>query len=357
MQKDTKRNFALDVLRVLACYMVIQVHTGEFYYIGPIGDVIKGENAFWVDLYNSVCRSAVPLFVMLTGYFLLPIKDEPAQFFRKRFTRVVIPFIFWCIAYSFYQFFRGQVDFTTACTNILKIPVNFGTQVGHLWYVYMLMGLYLFAPIISPWLKTASRKSIELYLGIWAFTLCVPYIHLLFPYILGECFWNGTPMLYYFSGLLGYMVLAYYLRTYASERKSWNLPVGIALLVVGYFITWYGFHERLSTAEYVPQLEITWGYETINVAMVATGIFLLIKNIRIKSPDSSCGKLVTDISIKSYGIYLIHIMLLNLFYDLLNDLSDSAMIKIPVIALCTFVTSYLMIKALSYLPKSKYIIG
>ena len=72
MQKDTKRNFALDVLRVLACYMVIQVHTGEFYYIGPIGDVIKGENAFWVDLYNSVCRSAVPLFVMLTGYFLLP---------------------------------------------------------------------------------------------------------------------------------------------------------------------------------------------------------------------------------------------------------------------------------------------
>lgn len=78
MQKDTKRNFALDVLRVLACYMVIQVHTGEFYYIGPVGDVIKGENAFWVDLYNSVCRSAVPLFVMLTGYFLLPVKDEPA---------------------------------------------------------------------------------------------------------------------------------------------------------------------------------------------------------------------------------------------------------------------------------------
>ena len=73
MQKDTKRNFALDVLRVLACYMVIQVHTGEFYYIGSVGDVIKGENAFWVDLYNSVCRSAVPLFVMLTGYFLLPV--------------------------------------------------------------------------------------------------------------------------------------------------------------------------------------------------------------------------------------------------------------------------------------------
>lgn len=37
MQKNTKRNFALDVLRVLACYMVIQVHTGEFYYIGRSG--------------------------------------------------------------------------------------------------------------------------------------------------------------------------------------------------------------------------------------------------------------------------------------------------------------------------------
>ena len=91
--------------------------------------------------------------------------------------------------------------------------------------------------------------------------------------------------------------------------------------------------------------------------MVAPGIFLLIKNIRIKNPDSSCGRLVTDISIKSYGIYLVHIMLLNLFYDLLNSLFDSAMIKIPLIAICTFITSYLVIKALSYLPKSKYIIG
>src|SRR5699024_3089453 len=91
------------------------------------------------------------------------VKDEPAQFFRKRFTRVVIPFIFWCIAYSFYQFFRGQVDFTTACTNILKIPVNFGTQVGHLWYVYMLMGLYFFVPIILLCFITVLTETIGLY--------------------------------------------------------------------------------------------------------------------------------------------------------------------------------------------------
>lgn len=357
MQKDTTRNFALDVLRVLACYMVIQVHTGEFYYIGPVGNVINGDNAFWVNLYNSVCRSAVPLFVMLTGYFLLPVKDEPAQFFRKRFTRVIIPFIFWCIAYAFYQMFRGQVDFATACLNILKIPVNFGTEVGHLWYVYMLMGLYLFAPIISPWLKTASRKSIEFYLGLWGLTLLVPYIHLIFPEVLGECHWNGTPMLYYFSGLLGYMILAYYLRTYASERKSWNVPVGLALLVVGYGITWYGFDKQLPIAEYVPQLEVTWGYESINAAMVATGIFLLIKNIKISNPSSGIARLVTDISLKSYGIYLAHIMLLNLFYGLLNDLFESAMIKIPLISVCTFIATYIVVRILSYIPKSKYIIG
>lgn len=357
MQKNTKRNFALDLLRVMACYMVIQVHAGEFFYIGPVGNVINGDNAFWVNLYNSVCRSAVPLFVMLTGYFLLPIQEEPAQFFRKRFTRVVIPFLFWCVAYAFYQFFRGQVDFVTACLNIFKIPVNFGTEVGHLWYVYMLMGLYLFAPIISPWLKTASRKSIELYLGLWGVTLLLPYIHLIYPEVLGECFWNKTPMLYYFSGLLGYMVLAFYLRTYMLEKKSWNIPVGIVLLVVGYGITWYGFHERLGVAEYVPQLEITWGYECINAAMVATGIFLLIKNVKVKNADACCPRTITDISLKSYGIYLVHIMLLNIFFDLFNDLFESAMIKIPLLAVCTFITSYIVIKILSYLPKSKYIIG
>ena len=40
----------------------------------------------------------------------------------------------------------------------------------------MLLGLYLFAPVVSPWIETASRRAMEGYLALWAFTLCIPYV-------------------------------------------------------------------------------------------------------------------------------------------------------------------------------------
>lgn len=94
--------------------------------------------------------------------------------------------------------------------------MNFGTEIGHLWYVYMLRGLYLLVPILSPWLQVASKRALQGYLGLWAFTSLLGYIHLLFPEILGERFWNPTPMLYYFTGFAGYFVLGFYLHRFGT---------------------------------------------------------------------------------------------------------------------------------------------
>ena len=356
MDTQKTRSNGLDILRVLACYLVIQVHTGEFYYIGEGGTVLSGTSPFWVGILNSVCRASVPLFVMISGFLLLPLKDEMSVFFKKRFTRVAVPFIVWCILYAIYWAIKGQTDWTQAGINILHIPVNYGVEVGHLWYIYMLIGLYLFAPIISPWIKSASRKNIEFYLVIWAITLCVPYIHLIYPQILGECFWNQTPLLYYFSGFLGYLILGAYIKMYLFEKRTWHLPVGLLLILVGYGITAGGFISLLDST-LVSTLELTWGFETINVAMMGLGLFLILKNIRFDSPTSFVASTMTDISKISYGIYLAHIMVLNLFYKLFDSMIDPIQIKIPLIAMCTFIVSYLIVKLLSLLPKSKYIIG
>ena len=288
--------------------------------------------------------------------FLLPLKEETGQFFKKRFTRVLVPFIIWCILYAVYLAFRGNTGWYSAVVNILHIPVNFGTEVGHLWFVYMLMALYLVSPIISPWLAGASRRGMEYFLIIWVFTLCVPYIHLVFPKLLGECTWNNTPLFYYFSGFLGYMVLAVYIKKFLSKKKAWEIPVGLLLIIVGYLITACGFISLLKT-KYAADLELTWGFETINVGMMSFGIFLLFKNVKSSNAATAAAKRITDISKLSYGIYLLHIMILNIFFDLLNPVIPLVQLKIPVIAVCTFICSYLIVKVISLLPKSKYILG
>jgi surface polysaccharide O-acyltransferase-like enzyme len=293
---------------------------------------------------------------MISGFFLFPVNDANA-FFKKRLSRVAIPFVLWCILYAFYQYFMGMTDMHTVLFNILRIPVNYGVEIGHLWFVYMLLGLYLFAPILSPWIQTVSRKGMEFYLILWGIAFSLPYIHLIFPEIWGEAFWNRTPMLYYFSGFLGYVVLANYIKRFHMRAQPWNYVLGVILIITGYFITAYGFLHRLPTEKYVSTLELTWSFEIINVAMMTTGVFLIVKNISIQNTASVLHKLVLDVAAKSYGIYLAHIMVLNFYHSLLNDHFSSAAVKIPLMALCTFISTYIVIKLLSFLPKSKWLVG
>ena len=349
------RHRGFDLLRVIAIYMVMQIHTGEFEYIGADG-VLHTAGSWAVGWTNSLFRTCVPLFVMVSGFFLFPVEDE-RKFFQKRFTRVLIPFVIWCVVYAFYYYAQGTASLHATLLNIAHIPVNYGTEVGHLWFVYMLMGIYLIAPVLSPWVVSASRKSMELFLALWGVTLLLPFIHLFFPAVWGECFWNATPTLYYFSGFAGYAVLAAYIKRFwmaPSPRVDW---LAMVMLIAGYACTAGGFLYRLRYEHEVQSLELTWNFTTFNVAMMTAGLFLLFRNIHANRSDSPGWRLIDDLSRMSYGMYLAHIIVLNAVHARLAPVIGNAFLRIPTIALTTFVITYLAVKLISLLPRSKYLIG
>ena len=115
----------------------------------------------------SATRCAVPLFVMLSGYFLLRKPYSNAQlltFYRKRLSVVAIPLLFWALFYfAFDVAVRAvgssglDVGFFTA--HFSRVLHNGKSGAGHhLWYLYMLLGLYLATPLISVWFHAFSRK-------------------------------------------------------------------------------------------------------------------------------------------------------------------------------------------------------
>ena len=59
----------------------------------------------------------------------------------------------------------------------------------------------------------------------------------------------------------------------------------------------------------------------------------------------------------SYGMYLAHIIVLGIVHTHLAPLLPNAFLRIPTIAVTTFVITYLAVKLLSLLPGSKYIVG
>ncbi|KAK2954450.1 putative acyltransferase family protein [Blattamonas nauphoetae] len=356
LKPKRERQYSFDLLRILACYMVIQVHAGEFYYICPGFTICKDDGSVWAGLLGSFLRAAVPIFVMLTGYFVLPIKVGTATFLKKRCMRILLPYAFWCLAYASYDLIAKKTNVLEFFKAITRIPISYGTEVGHLWYIQMSIGLDLFFPIISPWIASSNREGFLYYLVLWAFSLFYPYIHLYYPNIFGECFWNNIHTFYYFTGYVGYAVLGQYLRRFHSEKGKWDALVGFLCLFSGGLVTMWIFFERLKTVATIPELELSWGFPTINVAVMSLGYFLLFKNITVRCPNW-LKKVIAKFSEMSYGMYLAHIIVLNLFHLAFNNIIPNQGAKIMILAILSFFGVFLVVWLISFIPYSHFIIG
>lgn len=227
-----KRIVFLDYVRVFACFLVMLVHASENFYPGPGATDMAGPQSLlanetdrlWVSLYDGFSRMSVPLFMIVSAFLLVPMKpgQTAREFYKRRFTKILPPFLIFAILYSTLPMLWGQIDATTALRDLARIPLNFPTLAGHLWFMFPLFGLYLFIPVISPWLEKAGKKEERFFILLFLISTCIPYLNRWFGEVWGQCFWNEYHLLWYFSGYLGYLVLAHYIRVHLdwSRRKK-----------------------------------------------------------------------------------------------------------------------------------------
>lgn len=362
----TSRIYFLDYLRVVACFMVILVHSIEPFYLGAEGTFVASwGDAMWVTFLDSALRCAVPLFVMTSSYLLLPIKGNTEHFLKRRFGRVAIPFVIWSLLYAVVPQWGsgGSVD---VAGNLSRLAVNYMPHSGHLWFVYMLLGIYIIMPIISPWLEQVSRRGERLFILVWLLSTAVPFFRLAASLtgnaeVWGEASWNEFGMLYYTSGFIGYIVVAHYIRKYISWSVKRTLAIALPMFVVGYLIVALPFYTQLPDSYPVSDSidlaiawERSWCFATTGVALTAIALFLIFKLIRRPHRGYT---LIERLSKLSYGIYLMHIFVLVAAYDIISSLMLSTPVTMIATALATFAVSAIITQILSTLPKSKYLIG
>lgn len=349
MGKD--RIYALDAIRFMALLFVVLLHSAGLFYIDQSGVfIVNSQTELIVDV-ASVGRAGVPLFVVISGYLLLPMKVSSRDFFSRRFTRVLIPFLFWSIVYAVFESFVFSDAGVVQCVKfLLHIPINFVTD--HLWYVYMLMGLYLLVPVISPWIEKVGKKEMSFLLIFWLLCSLSPYFYLRFPTILGEASWNQYSSIYYFQGFIGYFVLGAYLKKYGliSFKSS------LFIFVLGSLLTIVLMHVglRLSVEEHV--FNTIWNYCSINIALITIGLFSIVYHLTDRM-NFFKNLIVIDVSKRSYAIYLAHIIVLRLTSSYILRVTDSALLAIPLIIIVVMVTSYLSCWLMSKLPYANKWLG
>lgn len=323
------RDISLDIIRVIAICMIVFMHS-------PIPGSAPG---FILSGLSYITAAGIGLFFMVSGALLLNTSLKQKDFLKRRFSKIIWPTLFWTFFYLAVKWFSNGTTTIELARTICTIP--FAPQ-GHgvLWFMYTLAGLYMLTPILSAWLKTASKREIEFYLALWAISLVYPYLRLVLNF---ED--NNTNILYYFTGYVGYFLLGYYINNH-YRFKAWHLAVA-AIIAIGVPIVFLKCNIKCDF------YEVLW-YLSLPVAMMSFSWFVIIQRIKVKREPS----LLISASRLSFGIYLIHIFVMR---DGIWNLSAiqqlQSIIQISTIAISTFILSWLICWCISKLPFSKYIIG
>lgn len=368
----------LDVVRFIAMFTVVCCHcTDPFnFYPGTAPNI--GEIKLWGAIYGSVLRPCVPLFVMITGALLLPVRGDTSTFYKKRIPRVFYPFLIWSVLYNLFPWITGllglnpqiildffpyageevmQQSFSVSLKYILMIPFNFSILAVHMWYIYLLIGLYLYLPVFSAWVEKASERAKLMFLLAWGVTLLLPYYYqFVSNYLWGTCSWNSFGMLYAFAGFNGYLLLGHYLKNLEWSLKK-TLAIGIPMFAAGYAVTFLGFRHITALPEYTDEmLELFFTYCSLNVVMMTIPVFMLAKKVKVNSERMK--KALANLTVCGFGIYMIHYFFTGPSVVLMRAIDMPIGLQIPVAAILAFAVSWGLVWLIYRAGKvAKYIVG
>lgn len=364
----------------------------------------------WIEIYGSLIRPCVPLFVMLTGALLLPVKESFGGMWTKRCSRLVLPFLVWTAVYAtlpwllatcgideetiqrvFFPFAAPvHTDGASVVRTFFLSLIQFNQYAVQLWYIYLLFGLYLFMPVLSAWLRTATLRAKGGFLLLWVGSMVVfawplmlhgllqiPWAEAFFrdyvtrfgitghvatmgsfdthP-ILGACDWNTFGTFHVFSGFVGYLVLGHVLKTleWSKRRVLW---VCVPTFLVGYAIVGFGTHWIWNTPGFSWKMaEVFWWYCSLPVAMMSASAFLLIKTF---CNGGFALPLVKHFSRVGFGVFCVHYIFVTGSYYLYSQwwVGIPSVIHVPLSAVSGLVVAWCLMSGLYRIPKLSKVLG
>lgn len=381
---ETKRIIWLDVIRLIAMLMVIGVHCIDPFYISPAMRN-NPEYTRWAAIYGSLFRPSVPLFTMMTGLLLLPVRQTAGVFYKKRILRILFPMLIWSVLYNLFPWFTGVLglpkeiigDFfcyvqgsesqalAASLKDVAMIPFQFSFKENHMWYMYLLLGLYLYMPFFSAWVEKAGEKEKRIFLSLWGVSLFLPYLQAyvapLFGvrFLLGEATWNAYGLFYYFAGFNGYLILGHYLKNAALQWSTLKTcTICLVLFALGYAVTFSGFSSAAANpASTEEDMELFFTFCSPNVAMMTAAVFLLLQKVKVNG--EKIRGVLANLTKCGFGIYMVHYFIVGPAFLLIGKANLPIPLQVPVMAIFIFLISWgftwLMYRLLG--DKAKYIMG
>lgn len=335
----------IDLIKVLAMFSVIFLHSAApiLYKIGTI------DFSYWMigNIYDSMVRMAVPLFFMVSGVLLLNGKDEPLlTFFQKRFIKVFIPLIAWSFIYIILKKYGTHQDINIVKNMIYSLnrPEYF-----HLWFLYTILGIYFFIPILKIFIKYASENNKMYFIVLWIISVSIiPFINKISGYSIN----SYMPMM---AGYIGYFVLGYQLAKIKITKRIFFLS--FFFIVISTLITIFGTYYLSNQVNMFDGF--FYEYFSVSTLIQAIAYFIFLRYIgqNILNKSTKIPHLITTLSMTSLGIYLIHPIYINILSKVeISIWNGNPIVMIPFISILTFLLSFLTIFMIQKVPIIKQIV-
>lgn len=338
---EKQRQTELDILRILALLAVISVHcTG----MGTDGIPVTEHNKQILIFFDSIVTWQIPIYVMISGrFFLDPERNIPFRKILKSIKRIIIAFVFWDIVYQAFYLFSG----TYAGLNWKGVLVQAVSGPYHFWYLFMIVCMYAITPFLRK--ITENKRLMEYFLVLFfLFELLNGYGTEL-PVIGSTIADILTKANFHFAlGYSGYYILGYYIYKYSVPKRFEGLLYGLAVVLMIAAST-ATIHQSL-----IEGASNEWyiGYLKPNIIIVATAIYTVFtKRISKHQFAEVTAKWITKLSEYSFGIYLIHALVIELMgLAGLTPVMVNPFVMHPVIVLLAFIISSILVWLLRTIP-------
>lgn len=303
MQKQ-QRIYQLDIIRSIAIASVVLIHCAENTFSPVTIASLNLVPKIAVLALFVIGRVGVPLFLILTGFLFLSRDYSTTISIKKFYFRNLIPllvcWLIWVTIYNIFDHFARGITFSIG-GYISQILFLMPTGYVHAWYMPMIIGIYVFIPLIARALKGISLKVL-----LAPITIAVIYFFV-FPtinrylLILELPKVNGILNTEFSGGNWGvYLIIGYLLNRYQTIiRQLCTRPYKIALTVLLLCATGFSVLYLHHMVEYKQAISL-W-YDTFTLPILAVCVFILVNTSN--APNLRFFKYT---SIASFGIYLIH---------------------------------------------------
>ncbi|MCM1337228.1 MAG: acyltransferase family protein [Candidatus Amulumruptor caecigallinarius] len=324
------------MLRCAAVVCLVLAHVAAYglWAVSPGGGTWYACNA-----YNSLCRMCIPVFVMVSGAMLLP-RDAPMWRYVRR---AVLTLLVWGTAYIVIittPWMGGDGDYSP-----IAIALHMIQKPDHLWFLYMIGGLYLITPILRQIAR--DRRTTGYFLILWfAFCIilptlsCAPKLHRFLPSLMANIGLEGIGL------YSGYFILGQMLAGPAGDRYD---RLGLSLFLAGVFMT-FGLTMacQLLTGHYISSFNEC---SSLNVCISGVGGFLMFRRrFKYAQLPATLARAVNVVAVSTMGVYILHYPLTLVALRHGFRLLEGGWVPIPLFALTIGLTSLALALIIKRIP-------